>query len=317
MHAKPDLRVVLKWMINRSGSVIADVIRVNQMAISFVVRTPYEVPNGRFIKRFRDDTVLDWLRRVWNTTHDSTALLGGSFYGGFAHLLDARHERSLPVPQTNKDVAEMLRENSYSTHIGVRAGNFEIETDDDEMYLCQYFFNSKFEERNQNRIKFITTETWLSTSTDSSLNSRPCTFVAARYPCQTSDSIYWDFWKLNGHRLNRIGEIVTRMNETRGYTDCQSLTDALDDFDRETSWRTAINKLSTSSRFANKSTVLKCSKHICQLNQHEQTWRESLVYCQLIVFDDLWAKTHPVMFRSLKRMRHGDILFGKQPRITM
>ena len=26
MHAKPDLRVVLKWMINRSGSVITDVI---------------------------------------------------------------------------------------------------------------------------------------------------------------------------------------------------------------------------------------------------------------------------------------------------
>ena len=24
MHAKPDLRVVLKWMIYRSGSVIAD-----------------------------------------------------------------------------------------------------------------------------------------------------------------------------------------------------------------------------------------------------------------------------------------------------
>jgi hypothetical protein len=26
MHAKPDLRVLLKWMINRSGSVITDVI---------------------------------------------------------------------------------------------------------------------------------------------------------------------------------------------------------------------------------------------------------------------------------------------------
>jgi hypothetical protein len=26
LHAKPDLRVVLKWMINRSGSVITDVI---------------------------------------------------------------------------------------------------------------------------------------------------------------------------------------------------------------------------------------------------------------------------------------------------
>ena len=30
MHAKPDLRVFLKWMITRSGSVITDVIRLNQ-----------------------------------------------------------------------------------------------------------------------------------------------------------------------------------------------------------------------------------------------------------------------------------------------
>ena len=31
MHAKPDLRVVLKWMIAGSGSVIADVIWLNDM----------------------------------------------------------------------------------------------------------------------------------------------------------------------------------------------------------------------------------------------------------------------------------------------
>ena len=31
MHAKPDLRVVLKWMIYRSGSVITDVILLRQM----------------------------------------------------------------------------------------------------------------------------------------------------------------------------------------------------------------------------------------------------------------------------------------------
>jgi hypothetical protein len=30
MHAKPDLRVSLKWMINRSGSVITAVIRSSQ-----------------------------------------------------------------------------------------------------------------------------------------------------------------------------------------------------------------------------------------------------------------------------------------------
>ena len=32
MHAKPDLRVVLKWMINRSGSVITAVIPLNNEA---------------------------------------------------------------------------------------------------------------------------------------------------------------------------------------------------------------------------------------------------------------------------------------------
>ena len=34
MHAKPDLRVFLKWMINRSGSVITDVIQTKQKAIA-------------------------------------------------------------------------------------------------------------------------------------------------------------------------------------------------------------------------------------------------------------------------------------------
>ena len=29
MHAKPDLRVVLKWLIARSGSVITDVIQID------------------------------------------------------------------------------------------------------------------------------------------------------------------------------------------------------------------------------------------------------------------------------------------------
>ena len=33
MHAKPDLRVVMKWMIYRSGSVIADVIPLKQFYV--------------------------------------------------------------------------------------------------------------------------------------------------------------------------------------------------------------------------------------------------------------------------------------------
>ena len=36
MHAKPDLRVVLKWMIAGSGSVIADVIPLNRKQLPII-----------------------------------------------------------------------------------------------------------------------------------------------------------------------------------------------------------------------------------------------------------------------------------------
>ena len=232
-------------------------------------------------------------------------------------MLDARLSEPLAKPRTNKHVFELIKEHSYSPHVKARAGNFEIETDDDEMDLCQYFFDSKFESANPNRVTFLTTQKWLPTKIDSTLKSRPCTYVAARYPSQTCDSCYWDFWKLSGHRLDRIGEICARMEQTEGQTDCHSLIEFLSTITTDTGWNVVVEGLANDKRFANESTSLKCEEHICQLNHHEQTWVKNKVFCQLIVFDDFWAKTHPVIFRSLKRMRHGDILFGKQPRITV
>jgi hypothetical protein len=35
MHAKPDLRVFLKWMIAGSGSVITDVIRFTKQLLQY------------------------------------------------------------------------------------------------------------------------------------------------------------------------------------------------------------------------------------------------------------------------------------------
>ena len=38
MHTKPDLRVFLKWMITRSGSVITDVMRLKRIDTSLIVQ---------------------------------------------------------------------------------------------------------------------------------------------------------------------------------------------------------------------------------------------------------------------------------------
>ena len=46
MHAKPDLRVFLKWMIAGSGSVITDVIRLSTTAMNNDL--------ARFVAEFRD-----------------------------------------------------------------------------------------------------------------------------------------------------------------------------------------------------------------------------------------------------------------------
>ena len=46
MHAKPDLRVVLKWMIACSGSVIADVIWLDESDAQLIVVVSVRIPNG-------------------------------------------------------------------------------------------------------------------------------------------------------------------------------------------------------------------------------------------------------------------------------
>ena len=58
MHAKPDLRVFLKWMIAGSGSVITDVIRLNanQLVAARMAKPPsshMSVGRGRFRKSLR------------------------------------------------------------------------------------------------------------------------------------------------------------------------------------------------------------------------------------------------------------------------
>lgn len=289
------------------------------MPIFYVRRTPYNFPSGRRIKKFRDASVLEWLQRIWDSGLSTEELLGGNFYGGFGHLLDCRAYEKLEAPKTNAQVVKLLRGHSYSTHVKQKSGNFEIETDDDEMDLSEYFFDLNFAEKNPNRVKFLLHDKWLPNRVGKFPRSRPATFFAARNPSQTCDSNFWDFFKIDGTRLGSIGNIVELIE--RSFGDCSELKKFLSLFDENTPWKKAIAKLVTSDLFANQLTQSKCSAHICQVNLHDRNWKVSSgvksIFSQLIVYDDLWAKTYPQFVRSLKRMKHGDILFGKQPANTM
>ena len=282
------------------------------MSITFVLRSPYE-PGGRYIKKFSHKSVLGWFQSVWDNGKDTEQILGVEFYGGIGHLLDARLSENLPMPNSEKELVALLHKHSYVGAVKMKSGCLEIETDNDEMYLCQYMIESSFAKKYPQRTKFLLRDGWLPTRVKKKdVRSRPKTFIAARYPSQTCDSIYWDFFTVKGSRLETIGDVCTVMQESR-FSDCYSLQKFLETVDAQESWKDTIQRLATSNSFPNKLTTFRCSKHVCELYQHEQIWqfhgdRTRNIFTELVVYDDLWAKSHPLLHKSLGKMKSGAVL---------
>ena len=132
------------------------------MSITFVLRSPYE-PGGRYIKKFSHKSVLGWFQSVWDNGKDTEQILGVEFYGGIGHLLDARLSENLPMPNSEKELVALLHKHSYVGALKMKSGCLEIETDDDEMYLCQYVIESSFAKKYPQRTKFLLRDGWLPT----------------------------------------------------------------------------------------------------------------------------------------------------------
>ena len=63
MHAKPDLRVVLKWTIAGSGSVIADVIQLDYRATTYSESNASPILNSRVV--IGDRRCCDFAYAAW------------------------------------------------------------------------------------------------------------------------------------------------------------------------------------------------------------------------------------------------------------
>ena len=78
MHAKPDLRVVLKWMIAGSGSVIADVVTLQPLPLTSTNHELYIMTTLLWLDDERDPTDSRWHRyfpvenptAVWVKTYE-------------------------------------------------------------------------------------------------------------------------------------------------------------------------------------------------------------------------------------------------------
>lgn len=133
------------------------------MSVYFVYRCPYIAPTGKHLKRFDDDTVLDWFRNRWHRLADTDHKvvgerleqeLGCRVYG-FGLLFEDVAEQALPVPRTPQEVAAFIHENEVrfdSPHA------LQVCTDDDEVGLAYYFFDDHFLKKYSKRATFLLTD---------------------------------------------------------------------------------------------------------------------------------------------------------------
>jgi uncharacterized protein (TIGR02996 family) len=139
------------------------------MAVYFVYRCHYAGPTEKYVKRFEEDTVLDWFRTHWNhlATTDRRAahtrvkeVLGQSVYG-FSSLFHAAGEHSLPPPETDDQLRSYLEQHLhvegellFSPHV------LQVLTDDDELQMAYFFFDDHYLAQHHRLASFLLHEDW-------------------------------------------------------------------------------------------------------------------------------------------------------------
>lgn len=203
--------------------------------IYFAARTPYNTPSGRYVKKLKANSVLEWFQGHWNSDLDPVDTVGAHFYGLYSLF---REEGDAALPQSLAEVVSVIKKRCYNGGIVTQGDAIEFYTDDDESHLVYHWFTREFAERNPERVGFLIHDGWLPTDVEDDKDSTPKTFLMSRTPCQTCDSELWDFFAIPGIRLDQIGDVVSVMDQKRG-GDSYWLNEFLQKVPAEFSWQEA------------------------------------------------------------------------------
>ena len=278
----------------------------SEQFVYFVARTPYDTASGRYIKKLKSDSVLKWFQEHWNSGNDPSRenILGAGFYG-----LSSMFEGSDPKPTSLTEVTESLKKRCYYNSIVARDGAIEFLTDDDELDLSYYWFTSEFAAKHPDRVSFLMNDRWLPTNVVENEKSKPTTYLCSRYPGQSCDSANWDLFEIPGTRLEFIANVEPVMEKSK-FSDSSELQDFLLKVPGDFSWKQTIEKLvAEKAAFKDNQTEFRCSKHICEMRHHAENWGKNKLFNHFVVFDDLWAATHPNLTASIRRFKKREMLF--------
>ena len=281
---------------------------------TFFARTPYHVPGGFFARKF-DGSILDWFRKNWGC-----GVTCKEKFGFELPYLD-----SIFLNDQNFDVRDHTQlKTTLSNEV---YGNFSVNdnfvaqsTDDDEFHFFYIWVDTDYVHQNPKIFSILNHDGWLPERPRHLESSSPCTYVASRYSSQTSGSNVWDFVKVPGTSLDKIGDVVEVWKEAEKvalendtYFDSAELIEFVSKFPKSTSWKTVVCKLVERNEISNDKSEFQCSLGICELNHHIDSFSfpdgTLNIFSQLKVFDDSWAKFYPDLFRSI-RLLSEEKLFG-------
>ncbi len=290
------------------------------MPITFVYRSPYQNLTGRYIKKFPHESLLEWFQEHWDRREPSDEpwlseiLLGQNVYG-FGALFDAIEEHKIPVPKTNEELGAILKQHIYAEGgpASFSPRWLHVATDDDEWELRYNFLDDRYIEQKPEVFAFLTHEGSLPSDV-AEVESEPCTYLFVHSPVASCDSQRWDRVIAKGARLDDVEAIIDayavdspprehpcwEADEVRELLIAKK-ADGL-------SWPQLLEEIAeidySYARKENRSQI-ECSEHICQLHHHAWDWaigdRDPIpIYFQVVVFDDIWAASHPFMLESMQ-----------------
>jgi uncharacterized protein (TIGR02996 family) len=135
------------------------------MGVYFVYRTTYNSPLEKHVRRFDDDSVLAWARRIWQPIEGhrafdhGLALLGGLQVYSFGSLFKGIAEHGTPPPEDMDGVAAGF-EYLYTNEVQHGRHHLQLLTDDDETEMAIYLFDDHYRAAHPGKADFLLHEGW-------------------------------------------------------------------------------------------------------------------------------------------------------------
>jgi hypothetical protein len=139
------------------------------MPVWHVYRSFDVPPTGKHLRRFDDDTVLDWFRRNWDylAVEDrdliDQRLIEVLGYGGWPLFMPFIHsaEEGLPPPETVEDVLVRMRASFGNEDVSSSSPHvLEMMTEDDGEGGAVYFFDGHFLKESGARAAYLLQDDW-------------------------------------------------------------------------------------------------------------------------------------------------------------